>query len=57
MIVDFLLAKNWDVARAVQAYGASLAEIQAAIRYYDRHRDLIDAKLLLEEEESNAWHG
>ena len=35
VIIDFLKAKNWDVAKATQAYGASPAEVRAAIRCFE----------------------
>lgn len=43
-----------DEAAVAREWGISMQALRAAIRYYERHRALIDAKLLLEREEHLA---
>jgi hypothetical protein len=45
---------NWDVATAASEWGIPEEAVRAAISYYDQHRALFDAKLLLETEEEDA---
>lgn len=40
-----------DAAEVAAAYDLSPEEIEAVVAYYQRHRGLIDAKVLLEDEE------
>jgi hypothetical protein len=40
-----------DTAEVAATYDLSPAAIEAVVAYYRRHRDLIDAKILLENEE------
>lgn len=45
-----------NVAEAAAEWNMSEEAIRAAIRYYERHRDLYDAYFLLQDEEWNAWN-
>lgn len=49
-IIDYLQGRNWDIERTKADWGLSDAEVRAAIRYFDKHRDLIEARILLENE-------
>ena len=54
-VIDYLNSRNGDVAATASAFaGGSTDAIRAAIRYYERHRELIDAKILLEHESNSA---
>ncbi|MGH2557955.1 MAG: hypothetical protein ACRDJH_02745 [Thermomicrobiales bacterium] len=43
-----------DVEEVAKTYGLSPEAIEATVAYYQRHRDLIDAAILLDDEEWNA---
>jgi uncharacterized protein (DUF433 family) len=49
-IIAYLQGTDWDIARVAEDYGVSEQSVRAAIGYYERHRDLIDAELLLQHE-------
>jgi hypothetical protein len=53
-VIGTLQRVNWDIARAASEWGIPEDAVQAAIRYYDQHRAIFDAKLLLEAEEEDA---
>jgi uncharacterized protein (DUF433 family) len=53
-IIAYLQATNWNIAEVARDYAVSEASIRAAIEYYEAHRNLIDADLLLRDEEQNA---
>jgi uncharacterized protein (DUF433 family) len=46
-LVGHLRAVNDDVARVVADYDLPREAVDAALAYYRRHRDLIDARLIL----------
>ncbi|HEY7036973.1 MAG TPA: DUF433 domain-containing protein [Thermomicrobiales bacterium] len=50
VIIDYLQGRNWDIETTKSDWDLSDADIRAAIRYYERHRDLIEARILLENE-------
>lgn len=43
-----------DIAATAAEWGMPPSAIRAAVRYYERHRDLFDAYFLLEAEEFNS---
>jgi uncharacterized protein (DUF433 family) len=47
-IIDYLQGRNWDIETTKSDWELSDADIRAAIRYYEKHRDLIEARILLE---------
>jgi uncharacterized protein (DUF433 family) len=47
-IIDYLQGRDWDIERTKADWDLSDADVRAAIRYYERHRDLIEARILLE---------
>lgn len=49
-LVGHLPAVDGDVARLAEDYGLPLAAAEAALAYYERHREAIDARLLLNAE-------
>jgi hypothetical protein len=51
IVVSYL--KGADIAEVARAYDVPEEAIVAAIAYYRRHRDLIDARLLLQNEAFN----
>jgi uncharacterized protein (DUF433 family) len=53
-IIAYLRGGNWDVVQTAKAWNMTEETVQAAIQYYERHRELYDAYFLLEEEEYNA---
>jgi uncharacterized protein (DUF433 family) len=42
--------RNWDIDRTKADWDLSDADVRSAIRYYEKHRDLIEARILLENE-------
>ena len=52
-VIAYLQGADWDTARTAAAYDIPEEAVQAAIRYYERHRALIDAHLLLMDESHN----
>lgn len=46
---------NGNIADAVTDWGFPEEAIRAAIRYYERHRNLYDAYFLLQDEEEAEW--
>ena len=54
-VIDYLKSRNGDIAATAAAFTeGSTDAVHAAMRYYVRHRELIDAKILLEHESSQA---
>ncbi|HEY8743982.1 MAG TPA: hypothetical protein VIU62_12825 [Chloroflexota bacterium] len=47
VLVAQLPAMDHDVARLAVAYGLPIAAVQAAMAYYRRHKELIDAQIAL----------
>lgn len=45
-----------DVAEAARGWHMTADAVRAAIRYYERHRDIFDAYFLLQDEEWRAWN-
>lgn len=47
-----------NVAEVAAQWRLPESSVRAAMRYYERYRDLFDASFLLQDEEWNAWnHG
>ena len=42
--VAYAYAQGWDVARLVDEYSLSEAQVLSALLYYEEHRDEIDAQ-------------
>ena len=53
IIINYLRA-GYDVAHVADAYDLSDEAVRAAVAYYERHRELIDAKILLYHEARHA---
>jgi uncharacterized protein (DUF433 family) len=53
-IIAYLQGSDWDIPETARAYRVSEASVRAAIDYYERYRNLIDAELLLQDEVQNA---
>ncbi|MEA2525717.1 MAG: hypothetical protein QOF73_2944 [Thermomicrobiales bacterium] len=56
-IIDYMHGRNWDIDRTKADWDLSDADVRAAIRYYEKHRDLIEARILLENESHRSWRG
>lgn len=54
LVIGTLRRLNWAVAGAANEWVIPEEAVQAAIQYYEQHRPLFDAKLLLEAEEEDA---
>ena len=54
LVIGTLQRLDWDVAKAASEWMIPEEAVLAAIRYYEQHRPLFDAKLLLEAEEEDA---
>lgn len=50
-IIAALQGRNWDVTKVAAEYHVPEVAIRAAIRYYERNKEFIDAELLLQHEE------
>jgi uncharacterized protein (DUF433 family) len=50
-IIAALQGTNWDIPRVASEYHMPEEAIRAAIRYYERNKEFIDAELLLQHEE------
>ncbi len=48
-IIKLLRCYNDDAAQVAPDFGVSVEAIEAAKAYYRRHRDVIDARILLDE--------
>jgi len=46
-IIYTLQGEGADVNTAVEAYGVSVEAVHAAIAYYERHKEVIDARITL----------
>jgi uncharacterized protein (DUF433 family) len=42
--------RNWDIDRTKADWDLSDADVRSAVRYYEKHLDLIEARILLENE-------
>jgi uncharacterized protein (DUF433 family) len=49
-IIASLQGTGWSIAQTAKNHQLPEAAVVAAIRYYENHRDLIDAELLLQHE-------
>jgi|SRR5215217_167429 len=54
-IIKQLQIDDWDIEHVAQARDLSAEAVRAAIAYYERHKDLIDAKILLDDAEFLDW--
>src|SRR5262245_39993135 len=50
-IVAALQRTAWDIATVADEYHMPEVAVRAAVRYYERNKELIDAELLLQHEE------
>ncbi|HET8522975.1 MAG TPA: hypothetical protein VFL82_07065 [Thermomicrobiales bacterium] len=50
-IITYLETVNWNIEETARAYCVSAEAVHAAIAYYGRHRNVIDARIAL----NNAW--
>ncbi|HKG26329.1 MAG TPA: hypothetical protein VKB09_11815 [Thermomicrobiales bacterium] len=44
-VIAQLKVEDWDVAQAARDYGIPEVEVQAALAYYRRHQDVLDARI------------
>ena len=44
-LIAYLHAAGGDLQRAARAYDVPLAALQAAVAYYEQHREIIDARI------------
>ncbi|HEY7033218.1 MAG TPA: hypothetical protein VH482_17900 [Thermomicrobiales bacterium] len=54
-IVRQLKMDDWDIDRVAQSRDLSVEAIRAAIAYYERHKEVIDARILLEDAVFVDW--
>jgi uncharacterized protein (DUF433 family) len=54
-IITQLQLDSWDVERVASSRELSVDAVRAAIVYYERHKDLIDAKILLDNAAFLDW--
>jgi uncharacterized protein (DUF433 family) len=50
-LIDCLRSVDWDIDKTAHAYSLSVEAVEAAVAYYERHRDVIDARITL----NTAW--
>jgi uncharacterized protein (DUF433 family) len=50
-LIAALQGSNWNIDQVAKEYHIPEVAIRAAIRYYERNREFIDAELLLQHEE------
>ena len=55
VVLATLRRTHGDIGQAMAEWGVSEQEVRAAIRYYERHRDVFDAFFLLQQEVDEAY--
>jgi uncharacterized protein (DUF433 family) len=50
-LINWLRSVDWDIDKTAPAYALSVEAVEAAVAYYERHRDVIDARITL----NTAW--
>ena len=54
-VLATLRRTHGDIGQAMAEWGVSVQEVRAAIRYYERHRDVFDAFFLLQQEVDEGY--
>jgi hypothetical protein len=55
-ILGVLQRTHGDIAETAREWQMPEEAVWAAIRYYERHKELFDAYVLLQKEEQDAWN-
>lgn len=50
-LINWLRTVDWDIEETARVYSVSIEAVRAAIAYYERHQNVIDARITL----NNAW--
>lgn len=54
VLINQLQLDNWKAQQVAEDYKLPLAAIEAAIAYYKRHKDIIDARITLDRSGASA---